>query len=780
MKLHKGLKKDHASEGQSHQSHAQIEIKIREQLHPELKLLDGWKLELKNLSARMDEDDRIVCDLSTFWLPPNRVYLKSQKLVEQPELVVTIILAANDYWITAESEKTKHTRALDVISTLAKFFEYCWINDKYKLSQLTSADFSVLSKSLAKGGWQSAVGIRTRLKKYCCSCSGDDIKRLLRSESGTAQKSINTSRFREALGTNVQGREPKIYYPGLVKIQKNIDITADREPLVQSALDEAQDYRPGYSMLRQILQHINKLYELPFGYGLSFLPYPRTVQTSRSLGRPSGRTRNIGAEEASLLFAEAFRWVYRYGPPLVSLVNEMCLSVIAAHREGRKVLGYQLDSIVANSKNAQWLRENLPVRITSADFGRQTKEGETSVRAAVVCLLSACAFLVGAMNARRRDEVCHRKWGIHRGSARVVNEDLKLYSAEFYIEKTYCDYVVFYINQATMDSIAILESLNSCFDEVDFALGFRDTENIPARQRTLFTYRRFSRIEGVSKERCWFKFEARPGEGAWEFVSLALKNPGMFDLASHMLRRAYALIFIYRYRNATLQALSQQLCHRDLNMSMVYVTDPAFIEDASSIAEKFDVTREKRRIAFARELADVQKEMGEIEDELLVETVIEIISGKPSGGNYRRFIKKFYARFSKHVEFDGKDISERAKLMADTLKKRGHFPKTMRHGQCMAGSTASTQLAKCRSSQPHVLQRSEASPKTCASCAFHYTNDSYLNNLRADLQKLADSGERARDTLAGRRAQEAHANLRRIIELQEQRLGMADSIFRGA
>lgn len=771
--MYKNLKSDDTSYQLSDQRDARLETLIRQRLHPELKLLDDWKLELKNLSARLDADDRIVCDFSTFWLPPNRVYLEPQRLVTQPELVAAIVLAVNNYWITADSQKTRHSRALDVISTLAKFFEYCWINDKYKPSQMTPADFAALSKSLAKGGWQNAVGLRGRLKSYCCACTGADINKLLQSDSGISQKSINTVRFREAIGTNLQGREPKIYYSGLVRLRKSIEISENIRPLVTSVLDEAPDKPPGQSMLRQIFQHVNKLYELPFGYGLSFLPYPRTVQTAKRLGRAPGRTRNIGAEEASLLFAEAFRWVYRYGPPLVRLVDEMCQSVIAAHKAGRKVLGHELNNVVAGSKHAQWLRENLPVAITAADCGRR-KNGETTVRAAVVCLLSACAFLLGTMNARRRDEVCHRKWGIHRGSARVVSEELKLYSAEFYIEKTYGDYLPFYVNQATMDSIKILESLNACFDKVDMELGFRDIEKIPARERTLFTYRRFSRIEGVGKDRCWFTFEVRPGEAAWEFVSLALKSPAEFDLTSHMLRRAYALIFIYRYRNATLQALSQQLCHRDLNMSMVYVTDPVFVEDASSIAEKFDITREKRRIAFARELADVQMEMADVGNELLVETVLEVISGEPSAGNYGRFIKKIYARFSKHVEFEGKSIAERAKLLADKLKNRGHFPGTMPHGQCMAGSTAGAHLAKCRSAESNVVRRSEASPMTCASCAFHHTNRSYLSNLRTDLHRLATLAAEAPGTLESRRAQKTHTNLRHVIDLQERRMGMGD------
>lgn len=750
---------------EAHDEKIDLESNVAKKLHPQLRLHPGWRLELKDLSARVDEDDQIFCDLSKFWLPANRVYPYPQRLTAQPHLAAAAVLVVNDYWTIADSEKGQHTRALDALAAVVKFFEYCWKLGKYRPDQLSETEFMTLAKDLAAGGWQLALSIRSRLKSFCLTNNAAEIKPLF------TNASINTSRFCELIATNVRGRESKIYLKSLKEIQRAGD-QVDKERIVSEALLLAEDHRPSASMLRGIFQHINRLYHIPFDLGIHFVPYPRTRSTAEKLGRQSGRTRNIGAHEATQMLAESFRWVYRYGPPLVKLVDEMCESVIKAHNEEREVLGHELNAVLKGSENAKWINSNSPFEIAHVDNVKRKRNGELSVRSALLNLFSSCFFLIGLMNGRRRDEISSPKYGIHSAAANVIDQELKLFAAEFYIEKSLRDYLTFYINEATFDAISLLKSLASSFEEVDEALDLRKVDAVPARQRTLFSYRRFSRIKGVSAKRCWFQFDVRPHEGAWGFVSLALGEPDSFDLAPHMLRRAYALILVYRYKNGSLQALAQQLVHFDLCMSITYVTDPAIIDNASSIAEKFDITRERRRIAYERELAEIQSEIAVVSDELLVETVFEVLSGKPCAGGYARFIKKIYSKFSKHVEFDGKDLAETAKLLSGILKVRGHSPKTMEHGQCMAGVTSSIHFAKCRNASAVELQRHKASAKTCASCAYHHTTMDYLRNLHSDLKTLSEKCN-APPSLEQRRAQIEHDNLMQVIALQEKRMGFA-------
>jgi len=741
-----------------------LESEVAKKLHPQLKLHLGWRLQLKNLSARVDEDEKIICDLSKFWLPENRVYSYPQRLTAQPHLAAAAVLVVNDYWTIADSEKGQHVRALDALVSVVKFFEYCWRLGKYRPDQMSDSEFMTLAKDLAAGGWQLALGIRSRLKSFCLTANAVEIKSLF------TNASINTGRFCELIATNVRGRESKIYLESLKKIQCAGD-KVDKEQIVNEALLLAEDHHPSASMLRGIFQHINRLYHIPFDLGICFVPYPRTRSTAEKLSSQSaGRTRNIGAQEATQMLAESFRWVYRYGPPLVKLVDEMCESVIKAHNEKRVVLGHELDTILKASENAKCINLKSPFKITNIDNVKRKHNGELSVRSALLNLFSSCFFLIGLMNGRRRDEISHPKYGIHWDAVNVIDQELKLFAAEFYIEKSLRDYLKFYINESTFDAISLLKSLASSFEKVDNALKLRKIDAVPARQRTLFSYRRFSRIKGVSAKRCWFHFEVRPHEGAWGFVSLALGQPDSFDLAPHMLRRAYALILVYRYKNGSLQALAQQLVHFDLCMSMTYVTDPAIIDNASSIAEKFDITREQRRIAYEREIVEIQSEISVVSDELLAETVFEVLSGKPCAGGYTRFIKKIYSKFSKHVEFDGKDLAESAKLLSEILKARGHSPKTMEHGQCMAGVTSSTHFAKCRDDSAVELQRHNASAQVCASCAYHHTNMDYLRNLHTDLRTLSEKCNTP-PSLTQRRAQIEHDNLMQIIALQEKRMG---------
>ena len=395
-----------------------LEKKIAAKLHPQLKLHPGWCLELKNLAARVDEKDQIFCDLSKFWLPANRMYPYQQRLTSQPHLAAAAVLAVNDYWTVASSEKGQQTRALDSLATTAKFLEYCWMNGRYRVDQLSEVDFKSLAKDLAEGGWQFALNIRSRLKSYCLSANAEDIKSLFTKDS------ISTGRFCGVLATNVRGREPKIYLKALTEIYRK-ESEIEREKVVNQALACIEINRPSASMLRGIFQHINRLYHIPFDLGLNFVPYPKTVSTAKKLGRQGGRTRNIGAQEATQMFAEAFRWIYRYGPPLVKLVDEMCESVIKAHKDEREVLGYDLDALLKRSENAIWLNSNSPFKIEHIDIVKR-KHGGISVRSALLNLFSGCFFLIGTMNGRRRDEISHRKYGIHYGMASVVSRELKL------------------------------------------------------------------------------------------------------------------------------------------------------------------------------------------------------------------------------------------------------------------------------------------------------------------------------------------------------------------
>ena len=375
------------------------------------------------------------------------------------------------------------------------------------------------------------------------------------------------------------------------------------------------------------------------------------------------------------------------------------------------------------------------------------------------------------MNARRRDEITHRKFGLHIGCIRSEDEELGVFKGTFYIEKTLQGYLDFYVNKTTKQAIKLLEEIQHVFDGANVSLGRASVSSSPPKEQSLFGYHRFSRIDGLKADRCWYSFtsDAATGQASY-FLRRALGANFALSPHPHMFRRLYALVFIYQYENASLQALSAQLGHDDLSATEIYVTDPAMRDEAERIEFKMDVTGSRRTRAFAAHLQALRSEIDIVRDEKLLETVLSILNGEPASGGYPRFIKRFYRRISGRIDFSQLDITAQAQAIKEIVKTRGHSPKTMRHGQCMAGSQLPAHGARCRSETGN-LEAKNASPTTCFKCPQHYLSKAYLKNLERDLETLyAASRDDKLTAFERKRAAIDSDNLQKIIEFHRGRL----------
>jgi hypothetical protein len=218
-----------------------------------------------------------------------------------------------------------------------------------------------------------------------------------------------------------------------------------------------------------------------------------------------------------------------------------------------------------------------------------------------------------------------------------------------------------------------------------------------------------------------------------------------------MFRRAYALIFYYQYEHKTLQALSDQLGHFNIQQTLTYITDPPSRADMDSIHSQMELTLE-RRLTVARTKVDrLHIEMQQVAEEKHVEDVSSILAGNPSGGGYPKYAKRVDLLISKTAQYDHDDLSGRAKATAAELRKRGHLPEPMRHGICMAGGTTSIHLGRCKSPDQKTLRKELADAPLCGSCPFHYYNEGYLRNLRGDLEILRAQSSDPRFTVIERK-----------------------------
>lgn len=192
---------------------------------------------------------------------------------------------------------------------------------------------------------------------------------------------------------------------------------------------------------------------------------------------------------------------------------------------------------------------------------------------------------------------------------------------------------------------------------------------------------------------------------------------------------------MYQHEIPSLQALSQQLGHLDLNTTKVYVTDPANREDSERISRKIAISAKSLRNVHLNHVKGITEQIDVVRDEKLIEIVLSILGGSPSSGGYSSYVRRFYRMVSQHVDMSALDRQQQATLISKSLRERGHTPNPSRHGECMSGSQHPTPSAKCRGENTET-RRHLRSAQTCAKCPFHHFNSNYLTNLREDLERL--------------------------------------------
>ncbi|WP_156226481.1 hypothetical protein, partial [Herbaspirillum chlorophenolicum] len=212
------------------------------------------------------------------------------------------------------------------------------------------------------------------------------------------------------------------------------------------------------------------------------------------------------------------------------MITDLCAEIRKAAEAGRKVLGDSLEDWLSSSKTRERLEEKIGITIGELDV---SKPGSYSVREVLLTLMTGCMVLVATMNGRRRDEVSHRKFGIHVGFTSVVDEEFEIYKGLFYIEKSIQDHDSFYVNKTTREVAILLESIQKAFDDLNSYLGRPTFADMPETERSLFAYHRFSRVEGMNETRNWFVFESTRDSHSSIFLRFALGEDYVLGPQSH-------------------------------------------------------------------------------------------------------------------------------------------------------------------------------------------------------------------------------------------------------
>ncbi|MGJ3702663.1 hypothetical protein [Variovorax sp. AFSI2.2] len=245
------------------------------------------------------------------------------------------------------------------------------------------------------------------------------------------------------------------------------------------------------------------------------------------------------------------------------------------------------------------------------------------------------------------------------------------------------------------------------------------------------------------------------------------------SLRPHMLRRAYALIFHYRYENATLQALSQQLQHQDIENTRVYVSDSAGTAVADTGVSLYGrlTPAQRNQIETDRDSLDV--DLKDVANEKLMLFVQSVVGGRATfSGGYARLVQRFHQQLGRSISYSALDLRERAKQLGKTLISRGHEPRPMAHGTCMAGTSVSRLRGHCFDIDSGALDRSNANPTKCARCPYHVVTQQHLCALQAEYDQAELELRKNSDQPSLQRVRRIAdlALLRKLIELHARRL----------
>lgn len=693
--------------------------------------LKSEKLEYRDFNLFYSRTIDQPINLKNYFIPIDNVSPKVRSLVDEPCYLNTA-LALADYKIRRSRNNEPDRRSIQVAIT------HYWntilslrTRGIFQLKDAKWEDIDYICRRYSEGGWEKVLNIHEKTK--------DIIQKM---DAKVFEESISV------YGKNkrtVDALNSGYWLPKLGFIPANIL----NEDLMNQFLTKgnqlgftftdrfASQYQsttsiPTDTSIRNLLSCFNHLYLMSGDIDkLSFLPFTATRETSLKYAqKKSERTANLGIEIATHMLGKAFEWIYQHGPSLVSILESVREQYLNGNVRFR-------DNLLRNHNPfhelASALNIPLPNSWSSKDHPLFRKEYNYPVDRLIGALQGACAVAIAGLNARRSAEVANSEIGL-RGKDLLVDTESGLHMINFYIEKSYQERHTFYISKVTFDAFNLLMRLNrSC-------LPFDHDPDL-LENGSLFDCGGWRNRNGPRGPFAFVFAKAKQqNRSIYSFLSFLDDEYKDVDIKTHMWRRFFGLIYIYRYDHSTLQSLSQHLRHMFISRTMIYVTDNDARAQSEQIANKIpsnkvDAIRERRLINSLiddeNELSDV---MREISNEKLSSTVSAILTEGRLSGGFPRLVRKLYVSLSKQLNFSKVEEVEKSNLISTTLLSNGYTALPMPHGQCNAPNNNHTFAGKC-SNNGH-LEREKASASFCQSCMYHSKSDSYVRNLIEEISMI--------------------------------------------
>lgn len=706
-----------------------IDIDLTSEYRGPMVTMVGEQIRVLDFYARSDEVQYIDINPANFWLPKAPFTEGPVRLSTRPDLVEAAFVAVRAYAERVEPSKSTHVVVLKAFRTIAKAFEFSWLHGYYRVQDWNEALTNLLPELLGKGGWALALNVSQRVEQLLEDGGSERAGSYFRRNRTKVVNFSVSHKLQEDLGSNVMQAELR---PVRDVLLKSLGLTLDSgRPEQQRTFKTSATSGMNVSLLRQDLYWINLLSEGSASPPLSYTPFPSPVQISRKFGRPSGRTPNMTPVQVAEMLGEGLRWSEEGGDHVVGVFTDIVEALEHAISEGRPATRVVALKAMRDSPSLPQLNQFVGQEITDLHPLRNVKKAE-SFGGAFEDLVSGCFCLIALLNARRKDEVQHRKLGLMVDSSEVVDEELELHMCWFYIQKTYKEYVPFYIGRATVRAIRRLKELEQLTTR--FEAIFKPSYKVgPDAERALFKMPnfRFSKKHGPIR---WFTFGA--GGASKNFLVRAF---GMTSapprVIAHMFRRAYGLLFNYRFEGPIL-ALSQKLGHFDPTTTTIYVVDPVQGGTGPAVRSYGRLSEVQIR-AIKEEQLEIEQEILSVSNERLTEMVRGIIDGKSGGmGSFPVLIRRLHQRLGSKSEYRLLSKERKAKVLSEVFISKGHRFRQAWHGNCCAPRDSAVKKAACNKEGGTGIRQENAGPGPCSGCHYHHLVEDHIHSMERHNDQL--------------------------------------------
>lgn len=710
-------------------------------------LVDG-KLYIR-ISQRSDAPPLEPIDIGSSWLPPTPWAPQGTRMAARDDLLQLIAGAVRVYLRRTGESKSTLSVVRSLVSTLSKFFEYGWLHHCYMGRDWTESHTSELLKQLAKGGWQTALQIRERTQRWVAGKSTEQLGRCFNKNGGLREKTCG-----DELRTNARAKE-------LCPLPELLETLLHGRAVKHRRYAATSDNGMSQTMLRQTLSWINVLADVRGG--LSFTPYENVFRESHTYGRPLGRTKNITPGEVGSLLKESFTWIFDYSQPILELFEEL----VEAIERDAVPMEDRLDYIsgwLPNSKHRELIESLLRVQLCSVRL-RGSLPSDVTLQKLAQALFDACFVVIGFMNARRADEIRHPRIGIYYDALTLFDERLGLYECDFYLEKYRKAYKRFFVNSSTVAAVKVLRRSADVAVRLRVSAGLAITGiGSTSQERKITQIPRFIFHRGDTTP-AWFSFNAGPNGQSRFFFERALPGAKEWHLRPHMLRRAYALIYYYRYEEGEMLALSVQLDHFSIGTTTQYITESSIPDGRVSISAYGRLTdEEKARLKL--EERSVELELEVVHQEKLFAFVEAALSGADrTSGGLAKLLRRFHAKLSTRIDYADLSRHQQANSLTKMVEARGHRLRPFRHGDCGAPAEGSGRvLSRCFDIETQSRDTSQANAETCHKCAYHRASAGHVKGLQNQLKWMATALAGLPSTSLHYRRQKAEiASLEKVI-----------------